>query len=289
MDTSEQIKNHIAKGESEKAIKLLLEFTREERPALHDEALLLSGQYRQWKRRLTLGVEQSSGELRRIEVGVMDVLNDEETYDGNYSRVNKLASAPTAATAVAKPKSNLTPVLLGVFGTISIIFLAMLMIPVDDPAIAENPNVSHANIASTPVPTTQKEPEHIEQSERTVLGSELTESQFDQQMASLEQSTGGLDPVRFDINMVIQVRYTTGESEGFFESVNGSNEWIERSASDLDDIKARYEEVDRNNRVITLKDKEHNRRRFLSIDDDKVYEQVETFQKMHVFNIIGVY
>ncbi len=280
MNYSEQIKNHIAKGEPDKAIKSLLQYTKEQRPKSHDEALLLSGQYRQWKRGVTLGVESSSNELRRIEMSVMDILNDHETYESTPPRINNL-SAATNNSVVNPPtqKSNLTYILLGVFGTISVAFILMLAFSPDEPVLNET-NVVHT---LDPVET-----EPVDIPEKTVIGG-LTESQFDNALSNYKENIGGgLNPARFDINMVIQVRYTTGESEGFFESVAGTNEWIERGA-DIDDIKATYEEVDRNNRTITLQDMDRNRKRYLSINDDKVYEQVETFQKMHVFNIIGVY
>lgn len=269
MDSADQIKNHIAKGEPDKAIKLLLEYTKEHRPKSHDEALLLSGQYRQWKREVTLGVEHSSNELRRIEMCVMEVLNDKETYEEDLSKINKLASSSDRVSPnPTTKKSNLTFILLGVFGTISVAFILMLLIAPDDPVLVEK------NVEEIP--------------QKTVFGGGLTEEQFDQSLTNYRENTEALEPARFDINMVIQVRYTTGEREGFFESISGTDEWIERG-SDLDDIKARYKEVDRKNRTITLKDIDRDRRRFIAIDEDKIYEQVETFQKMHIFNIIGVY
>lgn len=52
MDTIEQIKNHIAKGDTEKAIELLVQFTKETNSPKQDDAILLSGQYKQWKREI---------------------------------------------------------------------------------------------------------------------------------------------------------------------------------------------------------------------------------------------
>ena len=139
MDATEQIKNHIAKGEPDKAINLLLEHSRGNIPNIYDEALLLSGQYRQWKRGITLGVEQSSTELRRIEVGVLDLLNNQEAYANVIPSKNNFAAAPTSTKSDAG-KSNLTSILLGVFGTISIGFIVLLVVGAKDPEVPVNGN-----------------------------------------------------------------------------------------------------------------------------------------------------
>ncbi|MEZ4984314.1 MAG: FISUMP domain-containing protein [Saprospiraceae bacterium] len=79
MDIYSEIKALLAKGETEKALDLLVEKAHELSPEVEQQALLLSGQYKQWKRERTLGIEQSSGELRRIELGIIQLLDYKRT------------------------------------------------------------------------------------------------------------------------------------------------------------------------------------------------------------------
>ena len=279
MDTREEIKNHIAKGEPDKAIKLLLNYSKENIPDIHDEALLLSGQYRQWKRGITLGVEQSSAELRRIEVGVLDLLNNQETYVNGLPHRNDFAAVAPGSTKTKTEKSNLTSILLGVFGTISIGFIALLAIGAQEPAVAVNEN---------PVEMNEEAGRAQEQPSKTVFGGGLTVDQFDNMLNNYNESMQDNEPSHLDINTVIQVRYTTGERIGYFESVANSSEWIERN-DDSNEIVNRYEEEGRFGQTISLFSESTDRFVFLSLEDDKVYEKVGAGKKYHIFNIIGVY
>jgi len=127
MEVIEKIKEYIAKGETEKAIQLLVEHTKDKNSPFYDEAILLSGQFRQWKRSMSLGVESSNNELRRIEMGVMNILQEKtkatvtEATDKNSAEPKKqIAATPP----VDKPsgdlpqKPNMMPLILGVVGLI---------------------------------------------------------------------------------------------------------------------------------------------------------------------------
>ena len=125
--------------------------------------------------------------------------------------------------------------------------------------------------------------------QKTVLGGGLTEDQFDNMLSSYnENMQQEADPPHLDINTVIQVRYTTGERIGYFESVANSSEWIERS-DDTNEVLNRYEEQERFDQTIVMYSKNTDRSVFLSIEDDKIYEQVGSQKKYHIFNIMGVY
>ncbi len=75
MEIAHQIKTLLAKGETEKALDLLLENADALDNTAQQQIFLLSGQYKQWKRERMLGIEQSSSELRRIELAIMELLD----------------------------------------------------------------------------------------------------------------------------------------------------------------------------------------------------------------------
>ena len=140
MDTIEQIKNHIAKGETDKAIALLVDYTKKTDSPKQDDAILLSGQYRQWKREISLGVEQSSSELRRIEMTILDILQEKKRNADVTSSVEKLIrtaanpSTPTTtststSTSTSKEKNKMTPILLGIIGIMILGFSYVFLMP----------------------------------------------------------------------------------------------------------------------------------------------------------------
>lgn len=75
--TISQIQAQLAEGNTEKALELLMQFLKDKSSPQHENAILLSGQYKQWKRDNMLGVEQSHQELRRIEVSILEMLKEE--------------------------------------------------------------------------------------------------------------------------------------------------------------------------------------------------------------------
>ena len=129
MEFIDKIKEHISQGETEKAIKLLVEFTKENKPDMHDEAVLLSGQFRQWKREVSLGVQQSNSELRRIEMGIINLLTDESISDNSLADLN-LSRQKFNAQPPAK-KSKLLPIALGVLSLV-VVFMAWQMMTHND-------------------------------------------------------------------------------------------------------------------------------------------------------------
>lgn len=101
--TIQQIEAHLTKGETDKAIKLLLEYTTHAKVDAHDEAILLSGQFKQWKRDQMLGVEQSRSELRRIEATILDIV---------YDRVDTNQQAyPTSSPTPPAPRNSQQPIM----------------------------------------------------------------------------------------------------------------------------------------------------------------------------------
>ncbi len=113
MKIADDIKKHIAKGDTEKALELLVNFTRDNVPEKHDEAVLLSGQYRQWKREMTLGVQQSTSELRRIELGIMNVLQKDKPAVKATPATSRTRTAPAGN---PPKKSGKTLLIVGAMG-----------------------------------------------------------------------------------------------------------------------------------------------------------------------------
>lgn len=113
MTTIEQIKRLISNGETEKALTLLLEYAKEKGGDTEQQALLLSGQFKQWKRSNVIGVEQSKSDLRRIEFGVLQALEGQHT------------DAPARTNIVPPPpKKSIVPTIAIAFGVIGIAIAA---------------------------------------------------------------------------------------------------------------------------------------------------------------------
>lgn len=118
MDSISQIKKWIAQGETEKAVEALLEYARSKGGDAERQALLLSGQFRQWKREQTLGIQQSNNELRRIELSIMELLDDNLSSTTN-------TYTPAAPQQVQPTSNRLTSVLLGVFALVAVVFAVL--------------------------------------------------------------------------------------------------------------------------------------------------------------------
>lgn len=106
MSKIDQIKELIAEGNTEEAIEILVEYTKKQKPELHDEAVLLSGQFRQWKRQQTLGVQQSSSELHRIDLAIMNVLDDKS---GSFTETGASTITKSKSIPVKQKKTNYLP------------------------------------------------------------------------------------------------------------------------------------------------------------------------------------
>ncbi|MCB9354561.1 MAG: hypothetical protein H6575_08335 [Lewinellaceae bacterium] len=105
MDSNEDIKrieDLIANGDTEDAILALVEFTKNSSSAHYEDAVLLSGQFRQWKRENMLGVQQSGNELRRIEMGILSILKS----DSKQGQGQKHHAAPVSSTHTSMEAST---------------------------------------------------------------------------------------------------------------------------------------------------------------------------------------
>lgn len=171
MDTIEQIKNHIAKGETDKAIALLVDYTKKTNSSKQDDAILLSGQYRQWKREISLGVEQSSSELRRIEMTIMDILQEKKSNATAAASMEKQirtsAKLNTPTTTSPNEKNKMIPILLGILGMMILGFGYMFLKP-----------DSHAHDTvqaelSPPIETSKEEVNNINEDGNMVTGRDL--------------------------------------------------------------------------------------------------------------------
>lgn len=125
METIDKIKDMIAKGNTEKALELLVEFAKTNNSPHYDEVVLLSGQFKQWKRQANLGLQQSSTELRRIEMGMMNILQEKSkgsTTQSSAQHVTQTLSASSSSTTSSPPASSnkMMPVILGGFALIMV-------------------------------------------------------------------------------------------------------------------------------------------------------------------------
>lgn len=89
----DQIKAHIQNGETEEAIKLLIQFAQTKNKSFQHKTKLISSQYRRWKKEKILGInEDSSRELARIEHSLLELVDHEEdalTFKAENSKSNK--------------------------------------------------------------------------------------------------------------------------------------------------------------------------------------------------------
>ncbi len=113
MTTIEQIKRLISNGETEKALALLLEYAKEKGGDTEQQALLLSGQFKQWKRSNVIGVEQSKSDLRRIEFGILQALEGQQ-----------ISSSVKANMGTPSPQKSMIPIIAIAFGVIGIVIAA---------------------------------------------------------------------------------------------------------------------------------------------------------------------
>ncbi len=172
MEIIEKIRNHIAKGETENAIKLLVDYTNDTQSPKHDEAVLLSGQFKQWKRQANLGVEQSKSDLRRIEMSILNILQEKKAIKEEEEKTvaaietasaRKIASASASTSKTISSseskKSSSKPLLLGVLalllGATGFYFFNQgsgEAIPIGDPVVTETTGVTTTPKTNNEVP-----------------------------------------------------------------------------------------------------------------------------------------
>lgn len=163
----QKIEGHITKGQTEKALEALIAYTKANKSPVHEDAILLSGQFRQWKRENMLGVQQSGSELRRIEMSILSILKTT-----NQAIAQPAAPAPPPAnlsrnndTVAVAPKksSNNSMAIIGVIGgLISILAVVWILM-----GKGEKPAAKDASLALTD--TTQAVPSSIDPETTTTL------------------------------------------------------------------------------------------------------------------------
>ena len=140
--TTQKVRDHIAKGETEKAISALVNYTKINQSLAHDNALLLSGQFRQWKREDMLGVEQSDNELRRIEMSILSVLKNINA--SNTTQKPAVQTVNTSRQAAVPVKSKFLLLAAGMLSLIAIIAIIIVMTRSGNEAVTENPAAAAA-------------------------------------------------------------------------------------------------------------------------------------------------
>ncbi|GJM35853.1 MAG: hypothetical protein DHS20C18_48540 [Saprospiraceae bacterium] len=191
------IKKYISKGQTEKAIELLVEYSEEIECSSHDEAILLSGQYTQWKRESLMGIQQSSSDLRRIDMAILDIIDKRLGNPKAKEPVPKkvIPQEPTPAPApktntpvdnTKKEKNKLIPILVGVISVLLIGLSITLVLnnqktgdTADKTAKLENVLEAQGDkeAATVEISSAQKETANLSEQEQSTLSSaELVEN-----------------------------------------------------------------------------------------------------------------
>lgn len=77
MDFKDQIRNEIAKGNTEKALFILRELSKSGRVDLADETVILQSRFKKWQKEKNLGIITNDAELRKIEYSILELMKDE--------------------------------------------------------------------------------------------------------------------------------------------------------------------------------------------------------------------
>lgn len=109
---TKKIQECIADGDTESAVEALVEYMESAGGEQYDNAILLSGQYRKWKRGEMLGLEQPNSELRRIEMSILAILKAATQQEPASSLQSAVAHVQSSGADYAKwpisPGTNLT-------------------------------------------------------------------------------------------------------------------------------------------------------------------------------------
>ena len=146
MELNKKIQELISEGETEKAIKALVEYAKDKNSHISQQAFLLSGQFKQWKRENSLGINKSSNELRRIELSIMELL---EGYQSSANQApTKLSTPPPPPVSTKEKSTNWMPVVIGILG-VAVVALAFLYFSGDKSHKHNGTAVSSAGITAT--------------------------------------------------------------------------------------------------------------------------------------------
>ena len=127
MKTIDKIRDFIAKGETEKAVELLVQYTREQKPTLQNDAVLLSSRYQQWKRNVTIGISESSNDLRHIENNILTLLENSSSVSSPIQKTTTATPQHIPATTSPQQSSNLMPIVIGLLGLGALIMMGFWM------------------------------------------------------------------------------------------------------------------------------------------------------------------
>lgn len=116
----QEIEALIQKGKTEKAIDALVESTKDSDSLHHDNAVLISGQFNQWKRNKMLGIEQSNEELHRIELAILTLLKEKELPQEQEFSARIQSSSPSSL------KKHL-PLIAAILGGLSLLAVVWIL------------------------------------------------------------------------------------------------------------------------------------------------------------------
>lgn len=124
-DIIQKIQDLIAEGETEEAVNAMVAFAKANNPDIHEDVILLSGQYKQWKRENMLGIEQSDSELHRIQMGLLELLrNGQLPADRDGGRLPRAAASRSGGSALQKK----LPLIGGVLGIVAVVIVLWMAI-----------------------------------------------------------------------------------------------------------------------------------------------------------------
>ncbi|MBK8192510.1 MAG: hypothetical protein IPK76_04680 [Lewinellaceae bacterium] len=115
-----KIEGLLAEGQTEEALNALMEFTKSSNSPQHEDVVLLSGQFRQWKRENMLGVEQTNSELHRIEMGILTILKGGDILESSAGDTPSDTPAGRNNSGIGSIK-QMAPIIGGVLGLIAVI------------------------------------------------------------------------------------------------------------------------------------------------------------------------
>ena len=270
MEILNQIKRAIAAGKTDRALELLLEHTEQTNSPRNRDVLLLSGQYKQWKREKSLGAQQSDTELRRIEMAIMDIL-DEKTRAGTTTAapvaprttVHPRATPPTGIPSPSGPKKFWKPWMGGVAVFLGL-FLLLLWIGEDET------DASTANSGETTTvisnPNDPAESEIFSENDRSPEPSQTSGPGAAREGNSVFSTPG--QTVKF-----IEV-LEEGDRIVFRE--NGAGEWVEELVNpEGREFVALFDELERSDQSISIREQDRGFTLRIDFATSKVYELEE--------------
>jgi len=273
MKTIDKIRDFIAKGETEKAVGLLVQYTREQKPDLQNDAVLLSSRYQQWKRNVTIGINESSNDLRHIENGILTLLENSNTNSTTATPppVQKATtSTPQHVPAASPPQksSNLMPIVIGLLGLGALIMMGFWIFG-DDHADDHAHAGTTTEVTKTPETKNETKPINSKPTDSKPVDKPVTTKPIPESTAGTKFTKPPLTklPEGVSNSNIIQqspikkLQQVNGKnvnlievSSGFYYRYMGNKKWVESNSKTFKSMN-HFEEKSRDANIVYLFDK----------------------------------